>query len=355
VNTPSSLQPIVVPESDDPKVQAFYSQVLEHLSVLHARTGVPTSPEPASPKLPGVFSPNLALMQEIYKDTTMLGASPTPITPATNFGPRSRNHVNPEPKPSGPAIRFPTRPLSLKRKSTQRPKRSTATSNFDSADKENDSPAIAGSGADVKKSSLRKGGKTRKRVQILDPSLVPDKAPSKLKKKRSLRGPSPSSPAPSSTSSFLPSSSPFLSPTSTGWLSNVFKFSRSEAFTLYSIHAVHTTRNECRRLLMAMNVRVVLEDTEGPGVLRCNLQEVRDPNGILSVLKAAKFKVVVRQTEEGVFLLLEHEKGSMDSFREVCKRLRREWVLDAVESQTPEQLALSPLAMATRRMELLSV
>jgi len=102
-------------------------------------------------------------------------------------------------------------------------------------------------------------------------------------------------------------------------------------------------------------VRVILEDAEGLGVLRCRLDEIRDPNGILSAMKAVKFKVVVRQTEEGVFLMVVYEKGSVDSFREVCKRLRREWVFDVAESRTPEQLAPnSPLALVTRRMELLS-
>jgi len=105
---------------------------------------------------------------------------------------------------------------------------------------------------------------------------------------------------------------------------------------------------------MAMDVRVILEDAGGLGVLKCRLDDVRDPNGILSVLKGVKFRVISRQTEEGVFLTLVHEKGSSDSFREVCKRLQREWALDSVGSQTPEQLIPSPMPLASRRMELLS-
>ncbi|KAJ3889258.1 Pkinase-domain-containing protein [Lentinula edodes] len=315
IRNASPLLPLTVPETEDPKVQAFYTQVLEHLSVLHARTGGPINTNTsASPQ--GVISPNLALMQEIFEDRTMSGESesspvPTPFAPM-NLGLTQLNHINKETCAASPpiSIRFPTRPLSLKRKET--------------------------------------------RVQIVDPGIPPDK-PSKLKKKRSLRGP-PSSPAPSSTSSFLSSSSPFLSPMSTGsaWFTNVFKFSRPEVFTLHSTHSVHVTRNECRRLLMAMDVRVILEDAEGLGILKCKLDEVRDSNGIMSVLKAVKFKIDVRQMEEELFLILVHEKGSTDSFREVCKRLRRQWVLDAVESRIPEQLIPSPLGMATRRMDLLS-
>ncbi|KAJ3811374.1 Pkinase-domain-containing protein [Lentinula aff. lateritia] len=342
----SPLLPLTVPETEDPKVQAFYTQVLEHLSVLHARTGGQINTD-ASANPQGAISPNLALMQEIFEDRTMSGESesspvPTPFVPMNlNLGLTQLNHINKEPCAASPpiSIRFPTRPLSLKRKETvQRPKRPTIKT------------------VDLmKKSSSRKGGlhSAGKRVQIVDPGIPPDK-PSKLKKKRSLRGPH-SSPAPSSTSSFLSSSSPFLSPMSTGsaWFTNVFKFSRPEVFTLHSTHSVHVTRNECRRLLMAMDVRVMLEDAEGLGILKCKLDEVRDSNGVMSVLKAVKFKIDVKQTEEELFLILIHEKGSTDSFREVCKRLRRQWVLDAVESRIPDQLIPSPLVMATRRMELL--
>ncbi|KAJ3851115.1 Pkinase-domain-containing protein [Lentinula lateritia] len=315
----SPLLPLTVPETEDPKVQAFYTQVLEHLSVLHARTGGQINTD-ASANPQGAISPNLALMQEIFEDRTMSGESE-----------------------SSPTV--------------QRPKRPTIKTGLDTANKENEQLLTATyGGVDLmKKSSSRKGGlhSAGKRVQIVDPGIPPDK-PSKLKKKRSLRGPH-SSPAPSSTSSFLSSSSPFLSPMSTGsaWFTNVFKFSRPEVFTLHSTHSVHVTRNECRRLLMAMDVRVILEDAEGLGILKCKLDEVRDSNGVMSVLKAVKFKIDVKQTEEELFLILIHEKGSTDSFREVCKRLRRQWVLDAVESRIPDQLIPSPLVMAPRRMELL--
>ncbi|KAJ4473871.1 kinase-like domain-containing protein [Lentinula aciculospora] len=361
--TPSLLPPITVPHTEDPKIQAFYTQVLEHLSVLHARTGGTPNPEESSGNPEGIFSPNLALMQEIFEDRTMLGDSeagspaPTPLVPVNRSLPAPpHNRINNTPCASSPpiSIRFPTRPLSLKRKETvQRPKRPTINTNL--ANKENEQFITSGTDV-VKKSSLRKGSfqGAGKHVQIIDPGIPPDK-PSKLKKKRSVRG-APVSPAPSSTSSFLSSPSPFLSPMSTGsaWFANVFKFAKAEVLTLHSTHSVHTTRNECRRLLMAMEVRVILEDAEGLGVLKCKLDEVRDPSGIMPVLKAVKFKVDVRQTGEKLSLILVHEKGSTDSFREVCTRLRRDWVLDAVESQTPNQLLPSPLAVTTRRMELLS-
>ncbi|KAJ3790399.1 kinase-like domain-containing protein [Lentinula aff. detonsa] len=364
VHTPSSLLPITVPDTEDPKVQAFYAQVLEHLSVLHAQTESPSpSNNHASFNPQSITSPNLALMQEIFEDRTMLGDLETPVqTPFAplNLSSLPRDRIIEETcAASTPnSIRFPTRPLSLKRKETiQRPKRPTINTNLDPTNKENEPKQFLAptyGGADVvKKSSLRKGGLhgAGKRVQIIDPGIPSDK-PAKLKKKRSIRGPS-SSPAPSSASTSLSSSSPFLSPMSTGsaWFANVFKFTRPEVYTLHSTHSVHVSRNECRRLLMEMDVRVILEDEKGLGVLKCRLDEVRDPNAIMTALKPVKFKVDVRQADKELFLILIHEKGSMDSFREVFKRLQREWVLDAVESRTPDQLLPSPSPLATRQME----
>ncbi|KAJ3772219.1 Pkinase-domain-containing protein [Lentinula raphanica] len=366
VHTPSALPPITIPDTEDPKVQAFYTQVLEHLSVLHARTGSPSPVSThASSNPQGATSPSLALMQEIFEDRTMLGELETPIqTPLAplNLNPSTRDPII-DPCPASPpiSIRFPTRPLSLKRKETsQRPKRPTINTKLDLGDKENNHLTPTwGETNIVKKSSLRKGGPQNvagKRVQIVDPGFLPPDKPAKLKKKRSLRGTPSSSPAPSSASSFPCSSSPFLSPMSTGsaWFTNVFRFSRPEVFTLHSTHSVHVTRNECRRLLMAMDVRVILEDVEGLGVLKCKLDEIRDPNGIMSAMKPVKFKVDVRQMDKEPFLILIHEKGSAETFREVCKRLRREWTLDLVGSGTPEQLQPSPSPLATRRMELLA-
>lgn len=96
---------------------------------------------------------------------------------------------------------------------------------------------------------------------------------------------------------------------------------------------------------MRMDVRVVLEDSEGLGVLKCRLDEVRDSNGLMSVVKAVKFRVEVHRLledagREVISLLLVHEKGSVDSFREVYKRLHREWDMD--DADAPLHYAISP-------------
>ena len=60
-------------------------------------------------------------------------------------------------------------------------------------------------------------------------------------------------------------------------------------------------------------------------------------------MKAAKFRVEVQVVaQDGVSVTLLYEKGSLDTFKEICKRLRRDWVLDVVGSRTPQQVAYIP-------------
>ncbi|TFL05082.1 kinase-like domain-containing protein [Pterulicium gracile] len=143
------------------------------------------------------------------------------------------------------------------------------------------------------------------------------------------------------------------------WLTNVFK-PKPLTYTLHSIHDVHVTRNACRRLLMRMDVRVYLDDGDELGVLRCRMEE---PQGgseqqLLPFLKFVKFKVEVSlfsrsapdvgyagHTLAGaavcdfqVTLTLVWEKGSTDSMKEICKRLRQDWALDQSGSTVPSEV-----------------
>lgn len=321
---PSYLAPLAVPEHQDRAIQAFFNQVADHLNALHARTG----------SLVGE-SPNLALISDILGEHTKhhnnSRAPPsTPVDPPQHgdLGRQGDGHLE---VPQGPAglgiVGNPggTRPLSVRRKT--RPERPT----IDTGDKENHRETYLSANTDVvKKSSLKKSeGKNARtadrRVHIVEP---PKRARSRLRKKR----------MPSSTSSTSSafSSSPLtplpVSPKT--WLSSMFRF-KSSTFTLLSTYDAHTTRNECRRLLMTMDVSVMLQDAEGLGVLKCRLDEFKDPRGIVSVLKAVKFKVELHRFNceygDAISLLLVHEKGSMESFKEVYKRLTREWVLDGGE------------------------
>ncbi|KAJ7504479.1 kinase-like domain-containing protein [Mycena galericulata] len=322
---PLGLPPLTVPDLEDEKMQAFFHQIVNHLNALQARTG--SDPGNSS------GSPNLDLLKEVFGGFSIPGvhAATPPSTPALHFdGPQEDRSIG-------------TRPLSVRRKvRPERPTVDTSTCN-----KEN--IGDAGSSTIVKKPSLRSGTRRKvpsdaKKVQIMEPT--PRLRSSKLKKRKA----SPTSPAFSDTgSSFtLPSpslSSPLSSSPKRSWLGNVFSF-KPVTYTLTSTRDVHTTRNECRRLLMRMEVRVVLEDSEGLGVLKCRLDEARDPTGLMSPVKAEKFRVEVQRLfDEGqvVSLHLVHEKGSVDTFKEVYKRLRREWVMDDVDAPLHHAILPSPV------------
>ncbi|KAJ7449622.1 Pkinase-domain-containing protein [Mycena latifolia] len=329
---PLSLPALAVPDLADDKMQAFFHQIVNHLNALQARTGI----DPGNPS--GFPNP-----RDVFEGMPLTGtyAVAPPSTPATL-------HLN-DRTADGSGSSIGTRPLSVRRKvQPQRPMVDTSTCN-----KENVEDRLMDGGSSiVKKSSLRSSNRQKtpsdtKKVQIIEPTSKARS--SKLKKRKA----SPTSPAFSDGSSFTLSSPSLSSPLSSSpkrtWLGNVFSF-KPITYTLSSTRDVHTTRNECRRLLMGMDVRVVLEDSEGLGVLKCRLDEVRDPNGLMSVVKAAKFRVEVHRFLEGanrqvVSLLLVHEKGSVDSFKEVHKRLHREWDMD--DADAPLHHAISPSPVMT--------
>lgn len=318
----SRLPPLAVPDLADEKMQVFFHQIVNHLNALQVRTGM----EGDHPEFP-----NLDLFEGMSLSGTYSAVPPS--TPATIH----------EQRGDGSGSSIGTRPLSVRRKI--RPQRltvDTRTSNKENVENHFLDASIA------KKSSLRSNIRQKapgiKKVQIVEPTLTARS--SKLKKRKA----SPTSPAFSDGSSFTlasPSlSSPLPSSPKRSWLGNVFNF-KPVTHTLSSIHDIHITRNECRRLLMRMDVRVVLEDAEGLGVLKCRLDEVRDPNGLMSVVKAVKFRVeVCRPSEDAicqVSLFLVHEKGSMDSFKEVYKRLQRDWDMDDADSPLHHAISPSPV------------
>ncbi|RDB23720.1 Serine/threonine-protein kinase GIN4 [Hypsizygus marmoreus] len=331
------LPPLTVPEIEDDKVQAFLHQIVERLNALQAMT---PSPEQAR------WSPNLDLLTGILDNPALNGRHAPPPTPVgmdrSPMSPFPGNGQNTQTFAALGNLQNGTKPLSVKRK----PRGLNINANV--GDKENmgdeEYMIIDERGEIVKRSSLRRGNRRRagvgeKRVHIVEP----EHQRSKLAKRKST---GPVSPAVSDTgSSFtLPppspfSLSPFSSPPKRSWLGNVFNF-RSATLSLLSAHDVQTTRNECRRLLMAMNIRVILEGAEGLGVLRCRLDDVKEPSGVMNMLKAVKFRVefqppqICGEGNEEIILMsltLIHEKGSVETFKEVCKRLERDWTLDALE------------------------
>ncbi|KAG7093594.1 hypothetical protein E1B28_007260 [Marasmius oreades] len=294
-----------------------------------------------------IMSPNLALMNEIIRDRTMrVDPNTSPHTQAASLALAVIADV------FNDNSEDPTKPLTIRRK--DRPERPTIdTDLIDPADKEN----VDGSFliVDIDKDSPKRTSSLRdqpqKHVHLVEASVQPRRRRSRLKKRRGSRFSS-SGEESNCSSSPSPTTSPFTyttdSPPSPGfpayprtkWFANVFRF-RPLSYTLMSTHNMYTTRNDCRRLLMDMDVRVILEDSERLGVLRCRMDESNDPAGEL--LKATKFRVELREGDTGqgdnVGLVLVHEGGSIDRFKKIYERLKRDWLLDVVGSKTPEQVA----------------
>ncbi|KAG6891207.1 hypothetical protein C0995_008459 [Termitomyces sp. Mi166 len=320
------LPPLEVPEFEDDKMQAFFHQLVQHLNVLQAKAAASEN---------DFWSPNLSLFAG-NADPAELSVPPS--TP--NYEPHGLvSETSGSKSATGTRARplTETRPLSVKRK----PRRPASTITGNSSNKENmhndDYLVIDEGGNFMKKSSLKRGGRERKaglekRVHIIEPIRRENGKLLKKQKRESLT----ESPGISDTSSKPFTLPPFSSPSKRTWLGNVFGF-RPAPFHLLSFVDRETTRNECRRLLMAMNIHVVLEDSEGSGVLKCRLEEVKEPSGVMNVLKAVKFRVDLHgpqvhiESGEEVLVMsvaVVHEKGSGETFKEICKRLENQWNLD---------------------------
>lgn len=211
------------------------------------------------------------------------------------------------------------------------------------------------------KSSLKKYSTTNDtrrslRVQIKDPMDTPRARP------RHPGSPSPYLPGPSpiisdGSSSFM---LPYENPKRRSWFGTVFKFTTKPAarmntnkkFVLLSVHDAYTSREECRRLLVGLGVRVdtgrTAESTR-MGTLKCRLGEIKDLSGKIAVMKATRFKVElhnpsISQQQAGfeASLHLIHEKGSAETFRAVFGRLRDSWELDGPPGGTTSPEEYSP-------------
>ncbi|KAH7914812.1 Pkinase-domain-containing protein, partial [Hygrophoropsis aurantiaca] len=303
-----NLPALTVPDIEDDKMQQFLQKIVQHLNIMETRTAMAGG----TPSLgAGLHNPT--------------APPPTPIG-AEFAGQRQHSHDN----------QLDYAHASLTSNGTHSSKNAFKESPsgwehlehgyHSESGQENRYHGMGGPGI-IKKSSLRNrnGGnsdKTPLRVQIVEPS------PGKLRKKRS-GDLSALSSAFSDTSFSLPSTP------RRRWLGNVFKF-KPASYHLLSIHDTYTTREECRRLLVGLGVRVMLTHAEGSGVLKCRFDEVKDPSGLLAVIKGIRFRVEVHrpnsvQSGAGYQVSLHciQERGSSSSFQFVYNQLRRIWELDA--------------------------
>ncbi|KAF8433219.1 kinase-like domain-containing protein [Boletus edulis BED1] len=312
-STTSPLSPnlpaLTVPDVKDDKMQQFFQQIVEHLNAMEIRAGM-TSP-PVSPRLlSGPLSTPITSMeferqrrQPVY-DLNRGAHSPRDLLGPV-FGSTSPNVEN------------------------RRQELTYHAGQFGELDKENGHSHGANTVGIVKKSSLRNSDTNARkqplRVKIVEPS------PQKLKKRKSVEISTPTttvSPAWSDSSFTLPSTP------RRRWLGNVFKF-KPASYQLLSVHDAFTSREECRRLLVGIGVKVVLTLSEGSGILKCRFDETRDP----AVIKAVRFRVEIReatmqQVRAGfqVALQLIQERGASSSFQIICQRLRSVWELDLILS-----------------------
>ncbi|TDL23777.1 Pkinase-domain-containing protein [Rickenella mellea] len=322
------IPPIPVPE--DENVQLFFQQIVDHLNMMQK-----PSPFTSEPSLDDKLDQNLDTFSHLRvrhdaQNKKIHGNSnappPTPASGTFHLGdflivdkpyiqPGRRTEDEKENK-------SPNIPTKLR-------KASGPTNNINVAKKS----SLRIKGDEEKRSAL-----SQKRVQIILPTEIDCVNPPRT----SIADPM--SPTSSDSSAFLPSpSAPRRS-----WFGNLFKF-KPASFQLLSVHDASTSRDECRRILASMGIRTVLAQAEEFGILKCKLDEIRDPAGVMAVAKAVQFRVVVHsathsQSNAGyaVSLVMIQEKGALSSFKLVYNRLLREWDMDIPRTAlSPPSPALS--------------
>ena len=336
-----NLPPLNVPEMQDARVQQFFQQVADHLNVMNLRAnGLASpvaSPNTSWPPTPGAYSDGTG------SSTTPSSFVPTPVSadfdqrsPRVFNPPSPRNYqdrfLSPLPTPTVGAVqvfREETEPLALRRHSTR-------TRAKQSADKENRVYEPL-----VKKSSLKKPHdkktKSDRRVRVLEPTE------NKLRKRTSTFDVG--SPLFSDVEMRLDDELPAETVPRKGFF-GLFGL-KPTTFSLFSVYDPFTTQQECRRLLEKMGVRISIPHSADLGLLKCRLEEIRDPAGVMGVVKPVRFRVEIRRASDtqglaigvdghGLVLALVQEKGAASSFKAVFARLKRDWALDVPSGWVPE-------------------
>lgn len=150
-----------------------------------------------------------------------------------------------------------------------------------------------------------------------------------------------------------------------GWFSNLFNW-KAQTYVLCSTDDVLSTRNETTRLLEILGVVVALEDG---GQLKCRVGDGMALDGgdgsSAQLLKHTRFRVELHASLAATtpshsasqsssrsplptptfgpgtkhvtggsqcVIVLTQEKGTVSTFRTICRRLREEWTLDALQS-----------------------
>lgn len=159
------------------------------------------------------------------------------------------------------------------------------------------------------------------------------------------------------------------------WFANLFKPRTHLTHVLRAPHAASLSPaaalDAAELILIGVGAKVGIVEVDGVEMLRCEMEEKKDPAGIMEIRRALGFRVEARSIgkedtaaasvrEEGegggrtdgtpVEVALTYEKGSMATFRFVCRRMDIEWRLgesdegvNADPEQSIEEKALSPI------------
>lgn len=305
------LSIVAAPDLEDEKIRAFFQQVANHLNVLQARTISAHSPEFNNESPPVLQLPEM---------------------PSTNllWGSRNANIVDPFDDP--PFGRSSIRPLSLGRKNdNQKSSNKRHAGGKENAHHFTESDLINRQSPPAH--SLRLAD--TRNVPVLDTTPVTLRKPDQL-----LLSNPPASPHFSEAGSSFTTSSPKSWNSPKRWLDNVFKF-KTATYTLLSTHDINTTRSECRRLLMELDLLVSIDDSEKLGVLKCRSVDPQGGNQTQQGTKSLKFRVEMqwptpRLCHEGYLVSLNfvQEKGSLEAFKGIFQQVSRSWSLDRPKKST---------------------
>ena len=302
-----ALPVLTVPELDDPKIQEFFVQVANHLNVLQARTN--------SNDHTTVSGTSRSGSQDVNFERNSL------LHPGQNYPTSSGSGPKRVSIHSADSLTN-VKPLTIRRRQPL----PTVTIGGDN-DKENrleiTEADIARRHSPLVQHQFQIGGENNS-------SLDRQRTPKNQDKNRLTSSPAPSD---GSSSLYLPSpTDSFTSSPKRSWIDNVFKF-KTATYTLYSRQDVHSTRNECRRLLMQMDMLVVLEESEKLGVLKCRYNDLKDAS-LSNGAKTLRFRVELQWPtpqlcHDGylVTLHLIQEKGSLEAFKGIYQHLKRIWTL----------------------------
>jgi hypothetical protein len=126
------------------------------------------------------------------------------------------------------------------------------------------------------------------------------------------------------------------------WFSNLFSWKTPVNYVLLSTEDVNSTRFHCKRVLESIGATVVLESADGAGLLKCRIEEIREANGLITSVRASKFRVEFtvqtaaspmspslspndNRAQFATCLTLIMEKGAQSTFKAAYTRMRSEW------------------------------